>query len=388
MRHFFMLGAVGVLTVACGGTSSIGDGINGVNGRDGGSGTGGKSAAGGAGTGTGGAGTGKGGAGTGTGGTGTGTGGASGGQCTSTANCPQPGAPCQVCADGTTACPSVDCVGGKCVGSFPTCSVGAKCTSAGACAVPQICKVCSDGSASCATGGCVNGQCVTTFPACPGGGQCKMDSDCPVPPVACQPCPDGSCAPASTACVGGQCSTTIQACAGGGTPKWFATCGPPVCQANPPPSGLPPCTTTEKVGAPCTTAGMQCDTGGGCAGPLQCATTDPRHGGACPISRAKYKQDIQYLSQDERAKLASDVQSIPLVRYRYKDGPEREHLGFIIEDIEPSPSVDSRHDEVDLYGYTSMAVAALQQQHAEIEVLKRQVQSLEAALGRRAHGSK
>lgn len=133
---------------------------------------------------------------------------------------------------------------------------------------------------------------------------------------------------------------------------------------------------------------MQCDTGGGCAGPLQCSTTDPRHGGACPISRAKYKQDIQYLSQEERSKLASDVQSIPLVRYRYKDGPEREHLGFIIEDIEPSPSVDSKKDEVDLYGYTSMAVAALQQQHAEIEALKHQVQSLKAMVGHQTRGSK
>ena len=58
------------------------------------------------------------------------------------------------------------------------------------------------------------------------------------------------------------------------------------------------------------------------------------------------------------------------MRYRYKDGPERQHLGFIIEDVEPSPSVDSQHDQVDLYGYTSMAIAALQEQHHEIESLK------------------
>jgi hypothetical protein len=121
---------------------------------------------------------------------------------------------------------------------------------------------------------------------------------------------------------------------------------------------------------------MECDTGAGCAGPLECSTTDPRHGGACPISRAKYKQDIQYLSQDERSKLASDLQSIPLVRYRYKDGPEREHLGFIIEDIEPSPSVDSKHDQVDLYGYTSMAVAAVQAQDRELAAQRRELADL------------
>ena len=115
-----------------------------------------------------------------------------------------------------------------------------------------------------------------------------------------------------------------------------------------------------------------------------CAAKDPRSTGGCPISRAKYKEDIQYLSRDERDKLASDLQSIPLVRYRYKSGPEREHLGFIIEDIEPSPSVDSQHDQVDLYGYTSMAVAALQQQHSEIEALKQEVKTLKAALARGA----
>src|SRR5205814_1297888 len=110
---------------------------------------------------------------------------------------------------------------------------------------------------------------------------------------------------------------------------------------------------------------------------------DPTHGGACPISRAKYKENIEYLSSVERARLADDVQSIPLVRYLYKDAPEREHLGFIIEDIEPSPSVDSRRDQVDLYGYTSMAVAALQQQHAQIETLRREVRTLQEKLRHR-----
>jgi hypothetical protein len=82
----------------------------------------------------------------------------------------------------------------------------------------------------------------------------------------------------------------------------------------------------------------------------------------------------------ERSKLAEDVQSIPLVRYRYKDGPEREHLGFIIEDVEPSPGVDSQRDQVDLYGYTSMAVAAIQEQHREIEALKREIKELRSEL--------
>ena len=111
--------------------------------------------------------------------------------------------------------------------------------------------------------------------------------------------------------------------------------------------------------------------------------SDPTHGGQCPISRAKYKTGIEYLSPADRAKLSEDVQSIPLVRYRYKDRPEREHLGFIIEDVEPSPGVDSQRDQVDLYGYTSMAVAALQQQHHEIEMLKHEIQEPRSQLSLR-----
>lgn len=166
--------------------------------------------------------------------------------------------------------------------------------------------------------------------------------------------------------------------------KWYATCGPPICRepsgSGGTASGQPPCTTTEKAGDMCTSTGTECDSGDACSGPLVCATSDPKHGGSCPISRAKYKTDIEYLSAPERAKLADDIQSIPLVRYRYKDGPEREHLGFIIEDVEPSPGVDSQHDQVDLYGYTSMAVAALQEQHREIEALKQEVRELREEL--------
>ena len=172
-----------------------------------------------------------------------------------------------------------------------------------------------------------------------------------------------------------------------GALKWFSTCGPPVCQvsgAGGAGSKIPACMATEKEGASCTVANAECDTGASCAGPLKCTTSDPTHGGNCPISRAKYKTDIEYLSGAERAKLANDVQSIPLVRYRYKDAPEREHLGFIIEDVEPSPSVDSVHDRVDLYGYTSMAIAALQEQRREIESLKAELAELRSELAKRA----
>jgi len=57
--------------------------------------------------------------------------------------------------------------------------------------------------------------------------------------------------------------------------------------------------------------------------------------------------------------------------------------GFVIDDIEPSEAVDTGREMVDLYGYTSMAVAALQTQVRDIEALKREVADLRRQLARR-----
>jgi hypothetical protein len=77
-------------------------------------------------------------------------------------------------------------------------------------------------------------------------------------------------------------------------------------------------------------------------------------------------------------KLAEDLMSMPLATYRYKTeapGTQR-HLGFIIDDVAPSPAVDSSGERVDLYGYTTMAVAALKTQANELAELKKQVNEL------------
>ncbi len=72
----------------------------------------------------------------------------------------------------------------------------------------------------------------------------------------------------------------------------------------------------------------------------------------------------------------------PLATYRYRSSEAscRTHLGFVIEDVEPSPSVDASHDFVDLYGYTTMAVAALQTQARQIEILERDLGALRSEL--------
>lgn len=169
---------------------------------------------------------------------------------------------------------------------------------------------------------------------------------------------------------------------GGDTPpppppslQWYATCGDPVCRGYNPPAGVARCT-TETIGATCTTAGARCDPMDSCDSLYICASSDPKSApGGCPISRQKYKTDIRYLDETDVQKYADELSRVKLATYRYKSGgPTR--LGFILEDQEPSVCVDSEHDMVDLYGYASMAVAALKQQQKRIAVLEQEVREL------------
>ena len=52
------------------------------------------------------------------------------------------------------------------------------------------------------------------------------------------------------------------------------------------------------------------------------------------------------------------------------------HLGFLIDGHESLACVDPERDQVDLYGYASMAVAALQVQAREIEQLRAELAAL------------
>lgn len=91
------------------------------------------------------------------------------------------------------------------------------------------------------------------------------------------------------------------------------------------------------------------------------------------VSRRAFKKDIDYVTDAERAELASETLSMSLARYRYKTEPESEnrHLGFIIDDQPPaSPAVASDATHVDLYGYTSMLLATVQEQQKQIDDLK------------------
>jgi hypothetical protein len=178
--------------------------------------------------------------------------------------------------------------------------------------------------------------------------------------------------------------------------SWFTTCGDPVCGGYRGPfPGVPLCS-TEKAGDMCTVANAECDLKDSCNTRLRCADADPKQQpGGCPISRAAFKRDIRYLEDAQRAELLRELQALRLATYRYKDaGPAAApRLGFLIDDVQRSGgsvatlAVDAQRDQVDLYGYVSMAVAALQAQAQQIEALRAEVRQLQEAMRQRDHAS-
>jgi hypothetical protein len=162
---------------------------------------------------------------------------------------------------------------------------------------------------------------------------------------------------------------------------WYSTCGDPVCSGYRPPAGVSACT-SETPGQACSVEGNRCDPRDGCNRLLVCALSDPRLAG-CPISSRRFKRDVRYLTDTEREACAREVRGIRLARYRYA-GSATARLGFVLEDDPPAAAVDQDRDMVDLYGYSSLAVAALQVQERRIETLEREVRELRDVLGRAA----
>ena len=166
----------------------------------------------------------------------------------------------------------------------------------------------------------------------------------------------------------------------GNGPTWFSTCGGPACRVDDGgDSGDPSCASLDAgKGAPCSNVDQLCDPGTGCGIRLKCTTSDPTNGGACPVSRARFKRDIQYLGGEELDRLERELLGIKLATFRYEtDRPLRRHrLGFLRGDSQSSNAGDAEHDAVDLYGYTSMAVATLQVQAKELAALRAEVEAM------------
>jgi hypothetical protein len=353
-KHRALVIATFILSAACGSSSGLPAGTDaggGTGGEGGAAGTGGAGATGGSAGATGGsAGATGGSAGAGSGGT-SGTGGA---------------ADAAVDGPGAGACPaqmpaaSATCsrVGLVCeYGSDPRreCRSYATCMASGAILVWQLQTMTCQPlpPATCpATRASADGQ-----PCTPKGAYCSYDMG-----LTCQ-CTD---------CLGGP----VAMCTG--APVWR-------CEA---PNMTPGCPMAQPaLGSPCASEGKLCTYHCGKAGGSQCTkgVWVGTQGGPCPISTRTAKQDIRYLTAADRERVARQIEAIRLATYRYKDpvlGRE-EHLGFIIEDNPGLYAVDRRQSMVDLYGYTSMLLAATQTQAVEIEQLKAEVARLSAIVSAR-----
>lgn len=132
------------------------------------------------------------------------------------------------------------------------------------------------------------------------------------------------------------------------------------------------------MGTSCTTEGQTCavEQPGECGQHvLACQQGQwTLSGGQCPVSSARFKQDIAYLDEAHAEALREELMRVKLATYRYRSPDPSTHLGFIIEDMPPgSPAVLPSRDRVDLYGYLSMAVATLQRQEKALAELKQEV---------------
>lgn len=100
------------------------------------------------------------------------------------------------------------------------------------------------------------------------------------------------------------------------------------------------------------------------------------------VSTRKAKDDIAYLTDDEIVALAKQAMAIKLATYRYKNDPTAtKKLGYILEDAPKAASSDLSREQVDLYAYASMVLAATQAQEKRLDALEKQVAALKKQCG-------
>ena len=165
--------------------------------------------------------------------------------------------------------------------------------------------------------------------------------------------------------------------------QYWLECGDPVCSGYGGPfDGVPLCDDDGiSVGDPCSADGTTCDPVDGCNALVVCAEEDPTmQPGGCPISLKRHKHDIHYLDVEQRQAAADALLAMPLAtwHYNWEANESPNHLGFLIDDVVGSPAVRPDGEHVDLYGYTSLAVAAIQAQQAQIDALRAEVEALKS----------
>ena len=246
----------------------------------------------------------------------------------------------------------------------------------------------TDGAA-CSPNGLVCGYGDDPRPGCHPSATC-IGGKWSIPPSACPPLPPTTCPPTREEAAGKTCSPKDAWCGYGGlscectncTKYPVVSCSGPLiwhCASPNPdtkcPAGIP------NLGTACTVEAYQCVYGcepnmaRTCTAGHWVASTGP---GGCPVSSRRFKRDIEYLGATDLQRLTQQLLSLKLTTYDYKDPAlaGRRHLGFIIEDGPRTFAIDTQGDRVDLYGYTSMAVAAVQVQSKELAALQAEVKAL------------
>ena len=250
-------------------------------------------------------------------------------------------------------------------------------------ALPTAGQACSQDGLACEYGADPRETCRESA-SCSGGTWSLTAPGCP-------PYPTATCPPSLSSAQGASCSPTGAYCVyDQGLSCQCTTCPNPypICMTTPPQWACDTANTTPSCpaaipnyGTACSPEGTNCSYGCEmgtsriCKGGLWVAASPP---GGCPVSTRAAKKDIRYLSPTEKEELAEEVDRIPLATYEYTD-PVRagsRHLGFILEDNPVPFGEDAEHNQVDLYGYTSTLVAALQAQSKRIEALELEVRSL------------
>lgn len=97
------------------------------------------------------------------------------------------------------------------------------------------------------------------------------------------------------------------------------------------------------------------------------------------FSTIELKKDVHYLTDAEQARIAREALSLKLASFRYTNTPEtdrRARLGFMLEDAPTVAAADMQSKQVDLYAYTSMVLALVQEQQREIAALRAEVERL------------
>jgi len=237
--------------------------------------------------------------------------------------------------------------------------------------------LCSDGSTGGNTGRCIKTKgttCHWEIRSCPEPkptpGPTTTVPVPPAPPPKLDCTANGACpspAPASPSQLCWDGSTAGPTCVdGGGKCGWTITTCPPV----------PPELECGK---------SVCKKGQTCCSGVPFPQPTCIDGMMCPISQRQHKKDIAYLSETDRQRLNDELMSFRLATYRYKsEAPsEREHLGFIIDDVAPSAAVLQSGERVDMYGYQTMAVAALQTQATEMAKLRRELDDLKSSCAKK-----